>query len=733
MTNRGYFAHTSSGRTDTWEPLEQHLTEVGELAADFADEINAASWGRIAGRYHDIGKFSNAFQGYLCAAADVHSPDVTGKVDHSTAGAQLSMRFGPFGQLMAYVIAGHHAGLPNWFDGLENRLSKMVAPWQENAADWLQDEVLPKPEFQALPTDRVSAAFKVAFFTRMVFSCLVDADFLCTERFMSPRQAAVRAPITLDLSTLQVRLTQHVDKLSVGAAGVVNAIRRDVLQRCREASSQAVGTFSLCVPTGGGKTLSSMEFALRHAIRNRQRRVIVAMPFTSIVEQNASVYRKAFGDTPEGTVIEHHCNLEPANESTRNRLSAENWDAPIVVTTNVQLLESLFAARTSRCRKLHNIANSVIILDEAQCLPVDLLQATLLGLQELVDEHGCSIVLCSATQPAIEHSDSFPIGMRDVIPILADGESHHETLKRVRIDQAGLLTDNELGLRLRDTEQILCVVNTRAHAAELYQAIHQEPGAFHLSTRMCAQHRFKTLTEIRQRLCAGESCRVVSTQLIEAGVDVDFPVVLRAACGLDSLVQATGRCNREGKLKAGTVVWFDTEKSPPPGHLRRTAEVAKEIVCDDEDLLAPNTIRRYFAHYYWTQQHQWDAHEVLGRDCLPANVSNMKFGFKTMAQRYRLIRDAGVPVIVPYGTDGEKLRDRLLEDFPPDRPTWRRLQRFTVSVYEAQAAALVEAGDAILTPQGVIALLRASRYNQQVGIDLTGLGVAQASIDELII
>ncbi len=347
-----YWAHTKKGPQDGWERLEQHLAEVETLAGEFAAGFGAKEWGRIAGRYHDIGKFSDAFQDYLSRAGDPHVGDLTGngmRVDHSTAGAQLAAEsFGDWGRLMSYVIAGHHAGLADWDGGnggvLRERLERRVESWQDAAASWLKNERLPQPNFRVAPTTE-TCSFKVSLFARMIFSCLVDADFLCTEAFMSPDRAKRRALSPPTLGQLAGSLRGHLKDLSIGGRGSVHDLRQHVLNLCRQAAPQSPGVFTLCVPTGGGKTLSSMQFALNHAVTHEKVRVIIAMPFTSIVEQNADVYRGAFGDVPAGTVLEHHSNLAAEHATTRTRLLAENWDAPIVVTTNVQLLESLFTNR----------------------------------------------------------------------------------------------------------------------------------------------------------------------------------------------------------------------------------------------------------------------------------------------------------------------------------------------------------------------------------------------------
>jgi CRISPR-associated endonuclease/helicase Cas3 len=597
------YAHSRQGANEqTWEPLEDHLRNVAEMAERFAEPFGSGSWGRLAGLWHDLGKYSHAFQRYLRASAgtvnDTHRAEVAGKVDHSTAGAQHAARLGPLGRLLAYCIAGHHAGLPcneGGVPGLSMRLKKQIEPLSAPAE--LYAISLPSPPKLRLPRDKRRGAFSVAFFTRMLFSCLVDADFLATELFMSPERASQRPRERAGPEELRVRLDAHLEEKERCAPDTpVNHHRRKVLATCREKASLSPGFFSLNVPTGGGKTLSSLAFGLTHAVQYGLRRVVYAIPFTSIIEQTADVFREALGDLAD-EVLEHHSNLEPEDpkkQSERSRLASENFAAPLVVTTNVQLFESLFSSRTSRCRKLHRLAKSVIVLDEAQTLPPNLLAPTLAALDELVRNYGTTIVLCTATQPAIEKRDGFPIGLEDVTPIIDQPHALHLALRRTQVHSVGKLTDQQVAERLRQPAQVLCVVNTRRHAAELFKLL-DDSDALHLSASMCGAHRSEVIAEIRRRLdpTVSAPCRVISTQVVEAGVDVDFPLAYRAAAGLDSVAQTAGRCNREGQLKdergqyrLGCVMVFDYDEhqhSPPAqrgrkrGHRRAAAPVVRGL------------------------------------------------------------------------------------------------------------------------------------------------------------
>ncbi|MFI5459165.1 MAG: CRISPR-associated endonuclease Cas3'', partial [Isosphaerales bacterium] len=391
------YAHTLEGRPETdWHPLETHLEDTARSAQGFGSAFGCGELARLVGLWHDLGKFSDAFQDYLRASSSsggaAHAGEISGRVDHSTAGAQHAWRLGLLGRLLAYCIAGHHAGLPDnegGESGLSARLLKQVEPFSA-AHDDLLNLTLPLPPRFKPQTDRSHErlGFTLAFFTRMLFSCLVDADFLDTEAFVDPGRAALRREGDhASCMELLESLNIHLDEKQRTAADTrVNRVRRDVLEACRSQAKLAPGFFSLNVPTGGGKTLSSLAFALAHAAEHGLCRVVYAIPFTSIIEQTADVFRAALGDL-RSEVLEHHSNIptdDPARQSERSRLAAENFDAPLIVTTNVQIFESLFAARTSRCRKLHRLAKSVIILDEAQTLPPQLLQPTLAALEELV-------------------------------------------------------------------------------------------------------------------------------------------------------------------------------------------------------------------------------------------------------------------------------------------------------------------------------------------------------------
>ncbi len=752
------YAHTREGRPrEEWHGLFDHLQETARLAGTFASGFGSEAWGYLEGLWHDIGKSGAAFQTYLFTSAegggsDGHESEIRGRVDHSTAGAQHAARRGPTGRLLAYCIAGHHAGLPDnqgEQSSLAQRLVKIIESIGAVPSELL-DKPMPSPPKLRLPAgaSHRRRGFTLAFYTRMLFSCLVDADFLDTESFMSPERSELRQGERATCKQLLDRLDRHLAEKQRNAADTpVNRRRREVLASCREKARLAPGFFSLHVPTGGGKTLSSLAFALTHAVAHDKRRVIYAIPFTSIIEQTANVFREALDDIRE-ELLEHHSSLEPddpSRQSDRTRLTAENFDARLIVTTNVQLFESLFASRTSRCRKLHRLAQSVIILDEAQTLPVSLLAPTLAALQELVNNYGATVVLCSATQPAVEKRADFPIGLDGVRPIIDEPERLHGALRRTAIERLGPTANEELVGRLRGERQVLCVVNSRRHAADLLTAL-DDPEALHLSASMCAAHRADVVAEIKRRLRPNVNapCRVVSTQVVEAGVDLDFPTVFRAAAGLDSIAQAAGRCNREGRLadnagkpRLGRVVVFDYDSKTYPTVTLITRATAhfREIAPDHlADLLAPEAIEAFFRLHYWQQggddERGWDrgteGQSIL--DCFDADPKVLLHAqFRTAAEAYKLIDDAQTPVIVPYGDRGRDLVAELTSMPADPDPKWlrafdRSAQRYLVGVYEQGLRSLLDNG-VLLELHGRFYLGNPRAYGERMGLTFEEIGL----------
>lgn len=744
------YAHTLPGRPrEEWHSLESHLRDTALIAERFAMAFDSGPWGHLAGLWHDLGKFSGAFQEYLRESVDSadgsHSSEMIGRVDHSTAGAQHAWKVGLTGRLLSYCIAGHHAGLPDNIGGessLSLRLEKTVKPIDAAPAEILGRSLPTLPRLVPL---RRRPGFTLAFYTRMLFSCLVDADFLDTERFMDPERAGSRPVDPPSCAILFERLDRHLAKKLQDAPDTdVNRRRAEVLALCREKASEAPGFFSLEVPTGGGKTLSSLAFGLSHAATHGLRRVVYAIPFTSIIEQTTDVFREALADLHRD-VLEHHGNLDrddPDRQSDRMRLAAENFDATLIVTTNVQLFESLFAARPSRCRKLHRLAKSVIILDEVQALPPRLLDPTLAALEELVRNYGSTVVLCTATQPAFQKREGFSIGL-DVRPIIDDPASLHHSLRRTAVGLLNRLENPELVDRLRGERQVLCIVNSRRHASDLFGLLN-DPDALHLSASMCAAHRTKVVAGIRRRLRGGQPCRVISTQVIEAGVDVDFPAVYRAVAGLDSIAQAAGRCNREGLLltedgqpQPGRVFVFDYDAKayPTDSSVCRAAGCFREVAPDHAgDLLSPQAVQDYFRLHYWQQGGDagkgWDrgSEQQSIMDCFAPDMKHLLHAqFRMAAEAYRLIDDAQARLLVPYGKRGRALIRKLegLPD-PPDprhlRAFDREAQRYVVGVYEQGLRRLIQ-NRVLLERHGRTYVANEQAYDGKVGLRFDILGL----------
>lgn len=669
-----FFAHSglAADRSD-WQLLATHLLDTGAAAANRARPFGAQGLAEVAGRLHDLGKYTWKFQKRLCGEIP--------RVDHATWGARIaSQRYGPLGTLIAYGVAGHHAGLADGADGqaditrstLHTRLSEEYreANLPPLLDIWQKELPLPPtvglPEgFQAHP-DAGRRSFQLALLARMVFSCLVDADFVDTDNYYRGIEGRLRREDEIGpgpgLAELRERLDAHL--AGFPREGGINPLRRCILDHVRGQAPEAPGLFSLTVPTGGGKTLASLAFALDHAIAHGLRRVIYVIPFTSIVEQNAQVFRQAFGDLGDRAVLEHHSAFfdDPAaapQSIEKRRLAMENWEMPVVVTTAVQFFESLFADRSSRCRKLHNIAGSVVILDEAQTLPLPLLRPCVALLDELARNYRTSLVLCTATQPALAEAQGFEGGLQGIRELAPEPHALYDRLRRVRVRHAGVLDDDDVSSQLHQREQVLCIVNNRRHARHLFESIAGLTGARHLTTLMYARHRSRVLADVRRMLKAGEPCRLVSTSLIEAGVDVDFPAVLRAEAGLDSIAQAAGRCNREGRRapEESEVIVFENANADwaPPPELRRFAEVFREIERHHrDDLLALDAVRDYFQTLYWRMgTGLMDRDDLLGL-LRTAGIDSLPL--ETLAARFRIIRTTMRPVIVPFDpSDGAEI------------------------------------------------------------------------------
>ncbi|NCN88920.1 MAG: CRISPR-associated helicase Cas3' [Gallionella sp.] len=709
--------------------LDDHLLDVAELAANFASAFNSQDWARLSGLWHDLGKFREKFQQYIKTVsgydADAHIEGMPGRVDHSTAGAIHAIeKLGPQGRILAYLIAGHHAGLPDWnsFESGQSSLLQRVEDGKKKG--YLQEALLAAPATSILEQPRpvsLPPQGSLALWIRLLFSCLVDADFLDTEKFMDEGKHGRRANYP-SLPKLVAEFDRHMTGKAAKASDTpVNRIRAEVLRQCRDKAAEPSGLFSLTVPTGGGKTLSSMAFALNHAMHHGKGRVIYVIPYTSILEQTANEFRKIFGNE---NVIEHHSNLDPDKEDSRSRLATENWDAPIVVTTNVQFFESLFAAKTSRCRKLHNIVNSVVVLDEAQLLPPEFLAPILHVMQDLSHNYKVSFVLPTATQPAFSPRPKFA-GLKDVSELMDNPGQLYANLKRVEAelpaDFNAARTWESIAEDLQQYDSILCIVNSRKDCRELHALMQKD--TIHLSALMCGQHRSKVITDIKQRLKDGIPTRVISTQLVEAGVDIDFPMVYRALAGLDAVAQAAGRCNREGALPGmGKVVVFVPPKPAAPGLLRKAQQSGQEIMrLTEGDPLTRERFEAYFRHYY-ASLNSLDEADIIGLLDMnnQAEARKAEFNFRTAAKKFRLIKEEGqTAIIVRYGGSPSLIAAlEASQNMEPHqrRGILRRLQRYTVNIREQECKQLLASSDIREIFPGTYVQHSDTLYHPQLGL-----------------
>lgn len=744
--DKKFIAHAKQDDSGIWlEPhlLDDHLRSVAKLAAESSLKFSSSDWGLLAGRWHDLGKYQIAFQDYIRFKSgyekeNAHIEQGDNRVTHSTAGAIHAVEvLGPvIGHILAYLISGHHAGLPDWDGGrgsLKFRLEQGKDEYRSSLGNLIPEDIL-EGERPPLP---LQAEFvqSIALWIRMLFSCLVDSDFLDTEAYMSPEKAAYR-PKSEPLKTLKATLHTTFEAMDRrNPKSELNLTRANIRQMCLEAGHWEPGMFSLTVPTGGGKTLSSLAFALEHAAAFNKKRVIYAIPFTSIIEQTAKVFSDILGHE---FVLEHHSNLDvdESKETGKNRLAAENWDFPLVVTTNVQLFESLFASRTSKCRKLHNLVDSVIILDEAQQIPRDFHKPITEAMNQLSEHFGVTWLLCTATQPVLgEEKDAFDRvslqGVKNVREIISDPGSLAHKLKRTQVTMPNPnltpLSWSALSDWLSNESCVLVIVNTRSDARRLSDLLPDKNNNLHLSANMCAEHRSQVLQEIRARLKAradGDTrpLRVVSTQLIEAGVDVDFPAVYRAIAGLDSIAQSAGRCNREGKLEGlGRVVVFIPETPVPMGFLRQGAETTISLLRGNliEDPLSPESLTLFFTQM--NAKGNRDKHGIceLLTAATPSHDAPLSLAFRTAAEKFRLIDDSGVSLIAPFKNSNQSETPietwlNMLEKDSSAKWIYRKLQRYSITVPESLARKL-EAIGAIYMKAG-LKVIEDSHYHAVWGL-----------------
>ncbi|NSW52420.1 MAG: CRISPR-associated helicase Cas3' [Anaerolineae bacterium] len=709
-----FYAHSNEKNRDHWQLLKNHLLGASEKAACFGETAGIGELSRLAALMHDLGKYSFEFQKRLQGSAQ--------KVDHATAGAQEIFKL--FGDdqyskyvstLLAYCIAGHHGGLPDYgssFDTTSDstlcgRLKRDLPRFQSYQQELEFPENLPLlPSLR--PTSK-TGGFTMAFLTRMAFSALVDGDFQDTEEFMGEMKKE-RGNFT-SIPALMERMDLFFTRFA-NPHSEINQRRSSTLASCLEKAQEKPGLFTLTVPTGGGKTIASMAFALNHAKIHNLSRVIYVIPYTSIIEQNSAVFKEILG---ADNVLEHHSNFDWRPASSLNSIdeapqdalqklkwASENWDVPIVVTTNVQFFESLYSNLSSRCRKLHNLAKSVIIFDEVQMFPQAYLKPALSAIYELIINYGASAVFCTATQPSLDTIVKTDLKPHELMP---DPDGLYNFYKRVVIQNLGIITDDELIERIAQYPQALCIVNTRKHALGLFELLKKE-GAIHLSTLMCPAHRKQAVAQIKERLKTGMPCRVISTQLIEAGVDLDFPVGFRALSGLDSIIQAAGRVNREGKNDTGILYVFEPDTifiKRIPAYIEQGASIARIILRRFvEDPISLDAIRAYYAELYDLHRgsNDFDMKNIMG--CFEKGIPNVPdFDFRTASENFQLIENDTISVVIPMNEEVVALLNRI-KCAPYPKIYARDLQLYTVNIYENEFEAL--------TDKGVIELLNDTYY-----------------------
>ncbi len=728
-----FYAHSGklSDKSD-WQLLAEHLQNVAQLAAKMAAPLGLEKAAYLAGLFHDLGKYTTDFQKRL-TGADI-------RVDHSTAGAvQLaaiaSGQDKGMADVIAYAVLGHHAGLPDRLNDTAACLDRRVEQFKDTLDPVWRTE-LPMDADGLVPVfaaqfrkDR--AAFQFSVMGRMIFSCLVDADFKDTEAFYNRLEGRCAdrnwASLQSLLPTFRAAFDAHMAGMKTQDTAL-NRLRGDILGHVRGQATEAPGLFTLTVPTGGGKTLASLGFALDHAAAHGHSRIIYAIPFTSIIDQTAAIFRDILGDA---NVLEHHSAIDeekrdrkqPREARDKLRLAMEDWAAPVVVTTNVQLFESLYAAKPSRARKLHNIAGSVIILDEAQTIPRPLLMPCIRMLDELAENNGCTIVLCTATQPALgahRLGGGLPLEGRELAP---DPPALATQLRRARIRQVGPMDNAALIAALAREPQALVVVNSRGHALELFKEARADglTGLVHLTTRQYAMHRRAILDDVRARLKTGQPCRVIATSLIEAGVDVDFPKVWRAEAGLDQIVQAAGRCNREGgrTLDDSIVTVFAAPDYPPPAEIKGLIGDSQRALSAQDDLLSLDAIEAYFSEVYWRLGARLDGKNILPRFSL--SRSGTDFAYRSVAGDFRMIESGMVPVIVVGDKIARKSVDEISVASVSSGAIARKLQGYTVQVPPIARDLLIRCGHVCfrspeLRGDQFAVLGNASLYNERVGL-----------------
>ncbi|MCL1883265.1 MAG: CRISPR-associated helicase Cas3' [Defluviitaleaceae bacterium] len=715
-TNKNKDGSLPNGETFRAQALIEHLLNVGNMAGKFAKVFNMEAIANFLGKCHDIGKYSRDFQ------QRVRGEDI--RVDHSTAGGKEASAI--VGQIFSNIIFGHHGGLLDFGNNAQHgddhlrsvmvRLKNTKIPdyssfkkemTLDNPMEIFQNNL--KTNFSLIP----DSAYSHGFLIRMLFSCVVDSDFLDAECFMHNNRIARGEHDSIE-NLLDKLNAYFSSKRFFEPKNEINQIRKGILENCLKKAKSSRGVYSLTVPTGGGKTLSSMAFALNHAKINKMQRIIYVIPYTSIIEQNAGVFKDIFEPI---NVLENHSNVifENAEDELykNNHLASENWDIPIVVTTNVQFFESLYTHKTSKARKLHNIANSVLIFDEAQMLPTNYLKPCVYAIDELVRNYKCTAVLCTATQPLLKNvwPNNFKIN-----EICDNHIELYDKLKRVTYKNVGTLNDKELVSELLKYNQVLCIVNTKKQAQNLYEMLGED--AYHLSTQMCPAHRRETLDEIKSKLEKGEIIRLISTSLIEAGVDIDFSTVFRAKAGLDSIIQAGGRCNREDKrLAKDSIVYIfdcDVGEYKVPDYIKQNVSATESAFRNHKEMDSPDAIKAYFNFLYTLKGEFLDSKNIIKRHKLP-NIE-----FEQISKDFKLIEDNdGGQVIIPYNSDAENLISDLKE-YGVSRTLIRKLTPYIVNTTVYQREEMLSNGhiERIFDTDLYVIVSSGDIYSQSTGLKM---------------
>ena len=690
--------------------------------------------GELLGRLHDAGKAQPAFQSYI------HGESAT-KAPHSAAGALLATsllfelskelqlkKLPRTSQLLAYTISGHHRGL---YDYIELRkelekgeIKKRCAKTKEELPNikselqtWVEEHAESTENSLKELAKRIGATEQAQALIRLLFSYLVDADFLDTEAFMDEERKERRHEATCGyapLETLRDRLTKHMEGFS--AEGKINEARRAFLNQCREHGRTCPkGYYSLFLPTGGGKTLSSMAWALETALNHKAQRIIYVIPYTSIITQTAGIFREIFG---EENVLEHHSDIsfsgdeasQEAERYERTRLLAENWEAPIIVTTNVQFFESLFSHKVSRSRKVHSIANSVVVFDEVQMFPTEFLHPMLRLLEDLRCIYGTQLLFCSATLPPFDkdHSSSFKKVndfhqlSEDTQPIIPEDPELFKVFDRVIYHlEEKVYTTKELAQELSSQlDSVLCIVNSRRDASQLYYALLEEgkeaQNVIHLSRNMCSAHLKERIAEVRQRLKVKIPTIVISTQLIEAGVDIDLPIVYRAMSGLDSIVQAGGRCNREGERPApGEVYVFSLSDGGKAFGAIAQGQNATRFLLDNtkehtRSSIPLELIEAYYRRYY-SSIGSFDTKAIAESLYDVEEAKRWRFNFEQASKDFQLIDNVDRDLFVPYGKGKELIEGLQKHTLYLNHRTMRELQQYYVAISKWRYEELEEA------------------------------------------